>query len=68
MNEKVIEMILSHDPEIVQLAVSLLEKDLNNLEIAKLLRKNEKFGLDGNHLYPKYNKAYIEEVWKKMFK
>ena len=62
------EMILSHDPEIVQLGISLLEKYLNNLEIAKLLRANEKFGLVGDHLYPKYSKAYIEEVMKKMFK
>ena len=62
------EMILSHDPEIVQLGISILKKDLSYLEIRDLVNQNGKFTLFGEHLYPRYSKTLFNAVIKNVFK
>ena len=63
------EMIQSHDPEIVQLGISILKKDLSSVEITNLLNKNsKKFTLFNEHLYLRYGERVFEKVINNVFK
>ena len=62
------EMILSHDPEIVELGISILKKDLSYLEIRDLVNQNGKFTLFSEHLYLRYGERVFEKVINNVFK
>ena len=63
------EMILSHDPEIVQLGIFILKKDLSSVEITNLLNENSKeFTLFNGHLYLRYGERVFEKVINNVFK
>lgn len=63
------EMIQLHDPEIVQLGISILKKDLSSVEITNLLNENsKKFTLFNEHLYLRYGERVFEKVINNVFK
>ena len=62
------EMILSHDPEIVELGIFILKKDLSRAKITDLINKNQEFTLMGEHLYLRYGERVFEKVINNVFK